>query len=144
MTRRARFAASSSRIALAAPLFATPACGGPSLLEGARAQFANEHTCPQARVSVTERTDIPAHVLWAPLRPPADVASDPGRLAMWQRQQRDDEREADRRTVVDVAGCGHAERLACIVETTEPSDTVVCLAPPPPPADTGAGTNPAR
>lgn len=65
----------------------------------AREQFAQDQTCPIARVSA-------AHV--SPAAPPPDIASDPERVRMWNDRAED---EASRQFTV--SGCGRTTRYTC-------------------------------
>jgi hypothetical protein len=67
--------------------------------------FATANSCPLERVIATTRADA--------TQPPADIAADPARLAMWQSSQsQHDESEVD----IDVHGCGSAASYHCVVQ----------------------------
>jgi len=65
----------------------------------ARSAFVHDASCPADRVTVA-RAQLPA--------PPADVAADPARLALWKD---DAEKRAEHRIVV--TGCGQERRYDC-------------------------------
>ncbi len=70
-----------------------------SLESNARSEFARQNSCPDDRVTVGHAP---------PRQPPADVAADPGRLAMWN------DNEAKRAEHYYVAsGCGHESLYLC-------------------------------
>lgn len=73
-------------------------------------EFANAFMCPRDRVVVTARPDIPPHAVMGSATPPAEIAADPQRLAMWRQQQV--QKDAGR-GVYDVQGCGHEARYVC-------------------------------
>ena len=75
---------------------------------GTRAQFAQAAQCPAADISVTEQPGAPV----APSNPPPEIAADPGKLAIWRRD--DDERRADAAATVYIAkGCGQEKHYTC-------------------------------
>jgi hypothetical protein len=87
----------------------------------AKDYFAWHHSCPQNRVTFTERPDLRRHdAPPAPTyaTPPPDVAGDPQRLAMFRETERK-ENEAravaseDRRYIIEVSGCGVSELSVC-------------------------------
>ncbi len=95
--------------------------------------FSRELTCPAERVSAVERPELPwRRVLEAtgspvhqPVRratPPPEVAADPGRLALWEQQQ--SEQEAGRNAIFYnrgtwlVEGCGERRLVGCLDVTT--------------------------
>ncbi|MBM4369332.1 MAG: hypothetical protein FJ102_24175 [Deltaproteobacteria bacterium] len=80
---------------------------------GAREDFAREYSCPEARVAVTERSDLRYSAFSPPPSPgtPApEVAADPERLAKWTSDQQEEHsalmRDLDRAvTMYQVTGC---------------------------------------
>ncbi len=95
--------------------------GCASLADGARDHFVKALSCPADRVTVKARPDLGyGDLLPAPpaAAPPAEVAADPERLALWKEQQA--RAKADRRAnadarydVFEVSGCGRTARLGC-------------------------------
>jgi hypothetical protein len=83
--------------------------------ELARDQFAWDNSCPESRVTVTERTDVlPHRLLHQEPVPPPEVEADSERMVMWRRNwTRAEEREDDNYSVYDVAGCGTTETVLC-------------------------------
>ncbi len=65
-----------------------------------RSNFASTNTCPEDRFQVTPRADLelktPADWNHDVPEPPAEIAADPARLAMWQREKSDDTDEGRR------------------------------------------------
>jgi hypothetical protein len=100
--------------------FVAAACK--QLSSGAREDFAARYSCPEDRVEVKPRADIPpAQALARPGEvapsPSDEVKRDPARLAKWQKDQAD-RREARLSTyigyeVLEATGCGHTELLVC-------------------------------
>lgn len=93
------------------------AAGGCKGLDaGARATFSQEYTCPEDRISTTERKDFDAAAAtFGPIpAPPAEVAGDAARLALWK-----DGRAAERAAfnalgvVFEVRGCEHEALYLC-------------------------------
>jgi hypothetical protein len=69
-------------------LLAASACAAPSAGR-VRGQFAFDNTCPESRVTVTERPAISeAAALTLAHPPPDDVSEDPERLALWRAEYR--------------------------------------------------------
>ncbi len=90
---------------------------GCSKVGTARSDFAHEFSCPEDRVTVHERTGPPPPIPTP--APPADVAADPQRLAMWKADT--DKRiaaamkEASAQDVYVAEGCGHTASYTCYV-----------------------------
>ena len=89
---------------------------------GAKQEFSKKYSCPDDRVTVKERGDIdPATLLYPPSAdeaPPDEVKNDPGRLAKWQadhKEQRETVEAGYRRSyqIYEASGCDHAVLLAC-------------------------------
>jgi hypothetical protein len=106
--------------------------------------FAGVNGCPAGSVVATQRRDVPARALLEGAEPTAEVASNPARLALWQRQLEQARAEADKHTVFDVAGCGVRDRYVCrddaatdFESTCEPSALFVLHMMPPPPPSSG-------
>jgi hypothetical protein len=89
-----------------------------SMAQGARTIFSQKNTCPSDRITVRQRADVPPHTLLAPQasqpQPPPDVASDPERLALWNKMHRDREASIDDvGTTYEVSGCGQSVMYVC-------------------------------
>jgi hypothetical protein len=99
---------------LVALVAAATSLGCESLDDQARDEFAREFSCPMSRVEVRPRPDIDGYaaVHGAAPAPPKDIAKDPGRLAVWQKEQ-DDRRSHDYGTVYEVRGCAHGKLYTC-------------------------------
>jgi hypothetical protein len=116
----------------------TSACA--DLGEGARAQFSRELSCPEARVEVRERPDLRYSQLFPAdgASPPADLASDPERVAMWRANRAEERTELDatldRLDMFEVRGCGARQLLGCglggDIEGGVDVTSVVCFKPP--------------
>ena len=82
--------------------------------QGAREHFSKDVTCPEDRVEVKARTDLHPSDWLDKKTPPADIASDPGRLSMWQAQQADQRSRADNGDeLFEASGCGTQKLYAC-------------------------------
>jgi len=67
-----------------------------------------------SRIEVRPRPDIDGYTAahGKPPAPPPEIARDPGRLAVWQKDQ-DDRRSHDYGTVYEVRGCNHGKLYTC-------------------------------
>lgn len=87
---------------------------------GARDTFVHDQSCPADRVTVVPLPDY-RRPLPPPPSPPPDVASDPERLATWQKQREAERAQAARPIGADgnvcdvfqVTGCGQQRLLCC-------------------------------
>jgi hypothetical protein len=80
----------------------------------ARDQFANRFTCPAERVTVTPRKDLSAVALaFRPKPAPTDVAADPERLALWNKQQAHHGADYEGKSVFQVSGCNNEIFYIC-------------------------------
>ena len=111
----------SSLVASCLLAMAVGAAGCKSLKTGATEHFARDYSCPEDRVVAKERSDIAGSSLFAgpPTgAPPAEVKSDPGRLAKWQADRAKEQKTMsdvyDSFTVFEVSGCDHEAFYACI------------------------------
>ena len=91
----------------------------------ARNLFEQTWSCPADRIEARRVEGLTLADLRPPAHetPPAEVAADAARLALWHAQQQ--EAQASRRRfderyhVYDVSGCGHEARYACIFLMSE-------------------------
>lgn len=121
---------SSGFVAVAALLLlVTQGCT--SVEDGAKDEFSEAFTCPRDRVEVRKRDDVKATDVEgsaAASTPPAEIAADPGRLQMWQNEQREkDDRENDLHHVVEARGCGHRVLYTCGHTTGKSSAPWLCM-----------------
>jgi hypothetical protein len=128
---------------LAAIVVPVVLAGCASLEEGARDHFVRALACPAERVTVKARPDLRyGDLIGAPTAsaPPAEVAADPERLALWKEQraraQADGRANANARyDVFEVSGCGHTAQLGCRHPEDERGRTelgaVTCATPRP-------------
>ncbi|MDP1920780.1 MAG: hypothetical protein Q8L14_31345 [Myxococcales bacterium] len=94
-------------------------CG--DVVEDAKDHLSTTWSCPPERVEVTKRADVDGAALYRQsvrgATPPADVAADPTRLAVFkQNEEATIERAAasfGNATIIDGRGCGKEVRLAC-------------------------------
>ena len=85
----------------------------------ARAKFAEAAACPSASVTVTEEKGAPP----PPSKPPADVAADPGKLAVWK-QEDAERRQSAAATVYVAKGCGQEKRYDCETDPHHAAQTI--------------------
>jgi hypothetical protein len=104
------------RSLLAAMALSAASCG--YLIDAAkvRQQFATDHSCPPARVTVRE-LPLPAAPVVA-REPPPEIAADPERLELWReseraRQERIRQAQQDDLRMFEVQGCEVHETLTC-------------------------------
>lgn len=112
-------------------LLGTVDCTTASLEQGAQEEFTKKFSCPSERVKVEPRSDLKAYdvTFGPPPPPPADIAGDPGRLAIWQ--QREDELRTNFNnfmTVLKVTGCDKDVMFTCSRAQKHPSNSngIVC------------------
>ncbi len=80
----------------------------------ARESFAHEFTCPSERVTVTPRKDlVGADLAVRQEAPPKDIAADPGRLAVWQKEAARRRADYDGTSVIQARGCEHELLYVC-------------------------------
>jgi hypothetical protein len=102
-----------------------------SLNEGARSDFSTSFTCPIERVEVRARPELhPSH--WLKARtPPSELASDAGRLRMWQDGQDKLRASVDQyHSIYEARGCGHHALYECGRTTRGSSKSVICREQP--------------
>jgi hypothetical protein len=111
--------ASSRHVAARFLIGALTAC---TSVEGnAKNYFAWRYSCPDDRVTFTERPDLRRHdAPPAPTHatPPPEVAADPQRLAMFRETERKENEvraatAEDTRYIIEVSGCGVTELSVC-------------------------------
>ena len=88
---------------------------GKKLETGARDVFVKKVVCPADRVSVSPQPDVAPHTVYAaPARTPsAEIAADPGRLALWKSQQPATVDVDAIAKSYKVTGCGQTALYAC-------------------------------
>jgi hypothetical protein len=86
--------------------------GCTSLDEGARQEFSNQFTCPASSITVTERSDLDADEIehGPPPKPPPEVAADPVRLDLWNKQHQPIHTG---HTIYQAEGCNHEVFYSC-------------------------------
>ena len=82
------------------------------LFDEAVLRFGHEHSCPANRLQV-KHAEVRLADLVEPKQPPAEVAADAGRLAVWNQTINQDLASYNRLTAVDVAGCGGHATYFC-------------------------------
>jgi hypothetical protein len=121
----------TSFIAVPAIILLVTAPGCTSVEDGAKDEFSETYTCPPERVEVRKRSDLKATDVEghsAAGQPPAEIAADPGRLQMWQKEQREkDDNENSYHTVVEARGCDHQVLYTCGHTTGKSSKPWLCM-----------------
>jgi hypothetical protein len=104
--------------------------GCESLEDNARNDFAKEYSCPPTRVEIRTRNDPDQETLLSGKAPdpPKEIAHDPGRLAIWKKEQAE-RRSYNYGTIYEVRGCGHGKLYACSRSTgkSHGSTSSLCL-----------------
>ena len=95
-----------------------------SRMTGARSQFAQDVTCPANRVAVRR-----APLIMPAATPPADVAGDRQRLAMWEQKDAERIREKQSETYYVATGCGQSRVYHCYYCVEMPGETDCGMAP---------------
>lgn len=80
----------------------------------ARESFARELSCPDERITVTPRKDlVGADLAIRPEAPPKDIAADPGRLAIWQKEEARRLADYEGTSVMQARGCDRELLYIC-------------------------------
>ena len=82
-----------------------------ALFDEAVLRFGSEHSCPADRLQV-KHAEVPLPDL-VESKPPAEVAADAGRLAVWNETVNKELARYEHLTAVDVAGCGSHATYFC-------------------------------
>jgi len=112
---RARFGW-TLRLAFASTIALVALAGCQSLSDGAKETFSQENTCPADRVEVRERPELKASSFTTGTsQPPADIAADPERLKMWQKEQRErlERNDNNGHKYAQARGCGKTVLYDC-------------------------------
>jgi hypothetical protein len=100
-----------------------------SLDSGAKSAFSRSFTCPMDRVEVRPRPELHPSNWFKPRTPTSEVASDPGRLKMWQDQQEKLRTSSDSyHWIYEARGCGHQALYECGRTSRGSSSGVMCRA----------------
>ena len=101
------------------PFLALAACGGACakapddvLVDQAARIFERQTSCPTDRLQI-HHAEVRLAGLLEPEAPPAEVAADAGRLAVWNETRDRELAGFDRLTAVDVTGCGSHATYFC-------------------------------
>ena len=90
------------------------ACTQPGLAGLAARSFSESASCPADRVAVAAATFAMSELEPAlGGAPPADVASDPARLALWNKSQEKASSNYEEPAAFLVSGCGQSTRYIC-------------------------------
>lgn len=81
----------------------------------ARESFADTRSCPIAGVKAVEHPEISGHdLIFGTSKPPADIAADPARLAIWKDKDAKSKKLWDETTKVFlVTGCNESTYYTC-------------------------------
>jgi len=88
-----------------------PAPDADALFDEAVLRFGSENSCPADRLQV-KHAEVPLPDL-VESKPPAEVAADAGRLAVWNETVNKELARYEHLTAVDVAGCGSHATYFC-------------------------------
>lgn len=114
------------RILLFVPLAVSgTGCSSWFLSLTARDTFTEQQLCPKDRIQTTYIAVQPQDIFERPA-PPAEIAADPGRLAVWTQKVDADFKEFDNLTLSDAVGCGIHLRYLCWYEQNGDSATDFC------------------
>jgi hypothetical protein len=94
-------------------VIALAAAGCSVSLDDVQQEFAQEFTCPKDKIQVRERKELKPSMLEPKKEPPAEIAADPDRRAMWQTERDEHLRYLDGGQVFEVRGCGHQTLYSC-------------------------------
>lgn len=87
--------------------------GCKSLKSGAQEEFSEHYSCPKSRVTVKETSGVSPFGAVGQ-SPPAEVASDPGRLAEWKKNQKKKAAAVAKMCdAFEAEGCGHKVTYCC-------------------------------
>lgn len=89
----------------------------------ARDQFSRRFSCPDERLGLKSVPVRPEELL-DPGEPPADVAADAGRLAVWQANRIGDMQFYEHLSAIEVRGCGHRVTYLCWDERNAAHETI--------------------
>jgi hypothetical protein len=87
------------------------------LSDGAKEKFSAAFTCPLDRVEVRARPDLYPGDGFKARNPPSEIASDPGRLKLWQTQQDQLRSYSDGYQIYEARGCGNQSLYECATAT---------------------------
>jgi hypothetical protein len=99
-------------VALCGATLALAGCGTMLAHTYAASVFSRQNVCPSDRM-IVRAIPVRPEAVFVAAPPPADVASDPGRLRVWERDQRADFKSFDELTYVAVSGCGQRQGYLC-------------------------------
>ena len=105
----------SARSTILAAMLVLAGCQ--TLAAGAKEHFSKDYSCPPDRIEARDRPDLhPSSFRTQPPTPtpPAAVAADPARLAIWEKNHRVDITQYDDDYDIEEAhGCGHDAFYQC-------------------------------
>ena len=84
----------------------------PSIFDEAVGMFQHQYSCPVDRLQV-RHAEVRLADLVEPKKPPAEVAADAGRLAVWNQNVEKELASYDHLTAIDVTGCGNHGTYFC-------------------------------
>ena len=74
--------------------------------------FSRHYSCPEERL-IVKTVPVAPEKLLAVGEPPADIAADAGRLALWRANRIEDMKDYWRLSAVDITGCGTRKTYLC-------------------------------
>jgi hypothetical protein len=106
------------------------ASGCESMGDGAKKEFSRSYSCPESSTESRERKDLTPYDVrhWDPTKPPPDVAADPTRLAVWEKNEQETRQSVNSHyTVMEVRGCSRTALYECgRVNTGSASGSISC------------------
>jgi len=98
-----------------AVLAAAGGLGCQRLDDGAKDKFVDDFSCPKDRIEIRKRLDVDAYnLIIGQHAPPADVAADVARLAIWQQREEDSHSSWNAaETVFELRGCAQQALYTC-------------------------------
>lgn len=97
-----------------------------ALTRETRAEFSEQFSCPLDKITLTKRPDVDATEFEGPARePPAEIAADPARLAVWKSKQP----KGWSVDFFELTGCGHHVLWGCRLPSSRSSAGVHAFCP---------------
>ncbi len=90
-----------------------------------REEFSEQYSCPIDSITSKARSDIQAAQFEKPVTPPAEVAADPARLAVWKSNQP----QPWSVDFFELTGCGHHVLWGCRLPSSKSSAGVHAFCP---------------
>lgn len=133
MGRTPRLVHHATKGTLGAALAVVLAGCGKAQLKAVREEFSRSKSCPVEQVEARARTDLKESDFTSWPKPPADIAGDSARRAVWEKNLQEQKDGLDRQSnVYEAKGCGQHVVLAC-KQRKNNALAVTCAEGKPPP-----------